>query len=58
MGTSPLLEEIRGHVARHARPDLRTSIDGLLLSRVDDETPDYSLTVPLFGKLTTMPPGQ
>ncbi|MFC0038225.1 AraC family transcriptional regulator N-terminal domain-containing protein [Actinomadura rayongensis] len=43
-----LLDEIRGLVASHARPDLRTPIDGLLLSRVADTAPEYSLTEPLF----------
>jgi AraC-like DNA-binding protein len=42
------LEEIRGLIERHARSDLRTSIDGLSLSEVDDVEPDYSLTEPLL----------
>jgi AraC-like DNA-binding protein len=45
-----LLDEIRHRIAAHARPDMRTSIDGLLLSRVgtDAATPDYTLTEPLL----------
>jgi AraC-like DNA-binding protein len=45
---SVLLEEIRGIVAAHARPDLRTPIDGLLLSRAETSEPDHSLTEPLL----------
>jgi AraC-like DNA-binding protein len=47
-GSSDLLDEIRDLVAAHARPDLTTSIGGLLLSRVDSSTPDHSLTEPLL----------
>ncbi|WP_099020653.1 AraC family transcriptional regulator [Mycolicibacterium palauense] len=45
-----LLTEIRDLIAAHARPDLRTPIDGLLLSRVavPSAGPDYSLTEPLL----------
>jgi AraC-like DNA-binding protein len=43
-----LLAEIRDLIAAHARPDLRTSIDGLLLSSVTDTAPDHSLTEPLL----------
>ena len=45
-----LLDEIRDHIAAHARPDLQTPIDGLLLSKVaiTPATPDYSLTEPLL----------
>ncbi|WP_405579644.1 AraC family transcriptional regulator N-terminal domain-containing protein [Streptomyces sp. NBC_01190] len=43
-----LLTEIRGLVTVHARHDLRTPIDGLLLSRVETSAPDYSLTEPLL----------
>jgi AraC-like DNA-binding protein len=46
--TSGLLDEIRGLIAAHARPDLRTSIDGLLLSKVESAPPDHSLTEPLL----------
>jgi AraC-like DNA-binding protein len=46
--TSALLDEIRGLIAAHARPDLRTPVDGLLLSRVETAPPDYSLTEPLL----------
>ncbi|MEV0384784.1 AraC family transcriptional regulator [Nonomuraea sp. NPDC050643] len=42
------LEELRGLIAAHARPDLRTSIGSLLLSRVPTSEPDYSLTEPLL----------
>jgi AraC-like DNA-binding protein len=38
------LDEIRGIIAAHARPDLRTPIDGLLLSKVETVEPDPSLT--------------
>lgn len=43
-----LLAEIRDLIAAHARPDLRTPIDGLLLSSVTDAAPDHSLTEPLL----------
>jgi len=45
-----LLDEIRDHIAAHARPDLQTPIDGLLLSKVTTTpaTPEYSLTEPLL----------
>ncbi|MFJ9031126.1 AraC family transcriptional regulator N-terminal domain-containing protein [Streptomyces sp. NPDC102274] len=46
--TSDLLDEIRGIIAAHARSDLRTSIGGLLLSKVETATPDHSLTEPLL----------
>lgn len=43
------LEEIRRCISAHARPDLATPIDGLLLSRVlGTGSPDYSLTEPLL----------
>ncbi len=44
-----LLDEIRGRIAANARPDLRTSIDGLLMSKVTtvSTAPEYSLTEPL-----------
>ena len=48
MRTSELLDEIRRRIAAHARPDLRTPIDGLLLSTVDTVEPDHSLTEPLL----------
>ncbi|MFF2113945.1 AraC family transcriptional regulator [Rhodococcus koreensis] len=57
MRTSPdLLDEIRSSIAAHARPDLRTPIAGLLLSKVttDSAAPEYSLTAPL---LVIMAPG-
>jgi AraC-like DNA-binding protein len=45
---SDRLAEIRGLIATHARPDLRTSIDGVLLSKVESTAPDHSLTEPLL----------
>jgi AraC-like DNA-binding protein len=42
------LEEIRRLITTHARPDLRTRIDGLLLSRVTTEPPDHALIEPLL----------
>jgi AraC-like DNA-binding protein len=42
------LVELRGLIAAHARPDMQTSIAGLLLSSVETEAPDYSLTEPLL----------
>jgi AraC-like DNA-binding protein len=43
------LAEIRRCISTHARPDLATSIDGLLLSSVVGAgPPDYSLTEPLL----------
>jgi AraC-like DNA-binding protein len=43
-----LLEEIRGIVATHARPDMGTPVDGLLVSTVDNSEPEYTLTAPLL----------
>jgi AraC-like DNA-binding protein len=43
-----LLDEIRRRIAAHARSDLRTPIDGLLLSRVETVEPEHSLTEPLL----------
>jgi AraC-like DNA-binding protein len=48
MHAPALLDEIRRLVATHARPDLHTSIDGLVLSRVETQEPHYSLTDPLL----------
>jgi AraC-like DNA-binding protein len=42
------LDEIRRSIVTHVRPDLQTSIPGLLLSRVTTQEPDYSLTDPLL----------
>jgi AraC-like DNA-binding protein len=42
------LDEICGLIAAYARSDLRTPIDGLLLSKVEDAEPDHSLTEPLL----------
>lgn len=47
-GTADRLDELRGLIAAHAQPDMQTSIDGLLLSKVETEAPDYSLTEPLL----------
>jgi AraC-like DNA-binding protein len=46
--TAGLLAELRDGIATHARPDLRTPIAGLLLSKSDGAEPDYSLTEPLL----------
>lgn len=43
-----LLEEIRGVIATHTGPSLRTPVPGLVLSRVETTEPDYSLTEPLL----------
>lgn len=46
---SDSLAEIRRLIDAHARPDLHTRIDGLLLSKVaGSDSPDYSLTDPLL----------
>ena len=47
---SDLLDEIRDRIEAHARPDLNTPIDGLLLSNVatTPANPEYSLTHPLL----------
>jgi hypothetical protein len=44
-----LLGEIRERITEHARPDLSTSVDGLLMSKVTTASaaPEYSLTEPL-----------
>jgi AraC-like DNA-binding protein len=42
------VEELRRLIAAHARPDMRTSIPGLLVSKVETTAPDYSLTEPLL----------
>lgn len=44
-----LLAEIRATIATHARDDLTTPVDGLLMSKVTaaSSTPEYSLTEPL-----------
>jgi AraC-like DNA-binding protein len=49
--SAEMLNEIRDRIAIHARPDMQTTIDGLLLSKVTTAsatTPDYSLTEPLL----------
>ena len=52
-----VLHEIRDRIAAHARPDLQTSIDGLLLSNVGitAAAPEYSLTEPLLVVLPMGP---
>ncbi len=49
-----LLDEIRDRIDAHARPDLQTPIDGLLLCKVatSPATPEYSLTQPLLVVMT------
>jgi AraC-like DNA-binding protein len=48
--SADLVNEIRDRIAAHARPDLQTPIDGLLLSNVTitPAAPEYSLTEPLL----------
>ena len=44
-----LVDELRGLIAAHARPDLRTPVNGLLLSKVGRHRPyETSLTEPLL----------
>ncbi len=43
-----LLDEMGRLIERHANPDMRSTIDGLLVSRVETSAPDYSLTEPLL----------
>jgi AraC-like DNA-binding protein len=45
-----LLDEIRARIAAGARPDMTTSIEGLLMSKVTTgpAIPEYSLTAPLL----------
>jgi AraC-like DNA-binding protein len=43
-----LLAELRDRIAAYARPDLRTPVDGLLLSTVETAETEHSLTEPLF----------
>ena len=42
------LAELRALIATHARPELSTPIDGLLLSKVEDGSPDTSIAEPLL----------
>lgn len=46
--TTDLLDEIRGLIGAHARPDMRTPVAGLLVSTVDTNEVEYSLTAPLL----------
>ncbi|CAN5759251.1 AraC family transcriptional regulator [soil metagenome] len=52
--TDELLNQINDRIATHARDDLSTSIDGLLLAKVvtTSEEPEYSLTEPLLVLMT------
>lgn len=52
--TEELLHQINSRISAHASDDLRTPIDGLLLSRVVSvsEEPEYSLTEPLLVLMT------
>jgi AraC-like DNA-binding protein len=43
-----LLAELRGLIAAHARPDLRTPVDGLSLSQVETSAEHHSLAEPLL----------
>ncbi|WBQ05482.1 AraC family transcriptional regulator [Kribbella sp. CA-293567] len=43
-----LMTELRDLIAAHARPDLRTSIDGLFVSRMESSAQEHSLTEPLL----------
>jgi AraC-like DNA-binding protein len=42
------VEELQNLIERYARPDMRTRIPGLLLSRVTGTDPEYSLTDPML----------
>jgi AraC-like DNA-binding protein len=46
--TPAALDELRDLINAYARPDLRTRIAGLLLSKLDSAEADYSLTEPLL----------
>ncbi|MFD3483262.1 AraC family transcriptional regulator N-terminal domain-containing protein [Streptomyces sp. NPDC058665] len=46
--TTELLDELRTLIASHARADGGSTIDGLLLSRVETVEPHHSLTEPLL----------
>ena len=43
-----MVGELRDRIAAHARPELTTPIDGLLLSRVTTAEPYHVLTEPLL----------
>lgn len=47
MADNPLAE-LATLICAHARPDMTTPIDGLLVSSVADTSPEYSLTEPLL----------
>lgn len=42
------MEELCGIIAARARPDLTTTVPGLLMSKVESADPDHSLTRPLL----------
>jgi AraC-like DNA-binding protein len=42
------LAELAALITAHARPEMTTAIDGLLVSSVADTSPEYSLTEPLL----------
>ena len=48
LSSAHLLGELRALIATHARPDLKTAIDGLLVSRTETSAPDHALTEPLL----------
>jgi AraC-like DNA-binding protein len=48
LSSAHLLHELRSLIAAHAQPDLRTPIDGLLVSRTETSAPDHALTEPLL----------
>lgn len=49
MRTTPaLLDEVRGMIAAHARPDMQTPVPGLRLSKVDTSVDHHSLTEPVL----------
>ncbi|MCF6385959.1 AraC family transcriptional regulator [Mycobacterium sp. MBM] len=47
MSLTPLAE-LAARIAAHARPEMTTAIDGLLVASVADTSPEYSLTDPLL----------
>ncbi len=46
--TQTPLAELAHRIAAHARPEMTTAIDGLLVASVTDTSPEYSLTDPLL----------
>ena len=49
--TQTPLAELAHRIAAHARPEMTTAIDGLLVASVTDTSPEYSLTDPLLWGL-------